>query len=166
MDDSAQVPDEAPPAFLLGIDWGGKEHAVCLMDRAGRKLDERKIRQSAKGIAEGLSWLPKQAGPDLVVLAAAMEAPRGAFLEALVDAGAAVYSTNPKQSDRFRDRHTVAGAKDDRRDAFVLADALRTGPHCFRRVEPQPEDLVLLRGAHTPADEPGSKPAALHQLPA
>ena len=145
MDDSAQVPDQAPPAFLLGIDWGGEEHAVCLMDRAGRKLDERKIRHSAKGIAEGLSWLRTQAGPDLVVLAAAMEAPRGAFLEALVDAGAAVYSTNPKQSDRFRDRHTVAGAKDDRRDAFVLADALRTDLHCFRRVEPQPEDLVLLR---------------------
>ena len=70
-------------------------------------------------------------------LVGTMEVPRGAFLEALVDAGAAVYSTNPKRSDRFRDRHTVAGARDDRREAFVLADALRTDPHCFRRVEPQ-----------------------------
>jgi hypothetical protein len=36
------------------------------------------------------------------------------------------FSINPKQLDRFRDRHTVAGAKDDQRDAFVLADSLRT----------------------------------------
>jgi transposase len=40
---------------------------------------------------------------------------------------------NPKQLDRFRDRHTVAGAKDDRRDAFVLADSLRTDRPAFRR---------------------------------
>ncbi len=91
MKDSAQASDQDPPAFQLGIDWGGKEHAACLMDRAGKKLDERKIRHSAKGIAEGLTWLRKQVGRDLVVMAAAMEAPRGAFL----DAGAAVYSTNP-----------------------------------------------------------------------
>ena len=26
-----------------------------------------------------------------------------------------MYAINPKQLDRFRDRHTVAGAKDDRR---------------------------------------------------
>ena len=43
----------------------------------------------------------------------------------------AVYSLNPKQMDRFRDRHpvpgaTVPGAKDDSRDAFVMADSLRT----------------------------------------
>lgn len=145
VDDSAQDSRQASPGFLLGIDWGGKEHAVCLLDRAGKKLDERKIRHSATGIAEGLTWLRKHVGPDLVVVAAAMEAPRDAFLEALLDAGAAVFSTNPKQSDRFRDRHTVAGAKDDRRDAFVLADALRTDPHCFRRVESQEPGLVAMR---------------------
>ena len=92
MDDLAQDSGQAPPAFLLGIDWGSKEHAACLLNRAGKKLDERKTRHSATGIAEGLAWLRKHAGPDLVVLAAAMEAPRGAFLEALLDAGAAVYS--------------------------------------------------------------------------
>jgi hypothetical protein len=31
-----------------------------------------------------------------------------------------------KQLDRFRDRYSVAGAKDDKRDAMVLADSLRT----------------------------------------
>ena len=47
----------------------------------------------------------------------------------------AVFSINPKQVDRFRDRYTVAGAKDDSRDARVLASALRTDRQSFKRVE-------------------------------
>ena len=41
----------------------------------------------------------------------------------------AVHSINPKQLDRSRDRHSPAGAKDDRRDARVLASALRNDHH-------------------------------------
>jgi hypothetical protein len=44
----------------------------------------------------------------------------------LVERGFQVYAINPKQLDRFRDRYSMSGAKDDRRDAFVLADSLRT----------------------------------------
>jgi hypothetical protein len=47
--------------------------------------------------------------------------------------------------DRFRDRHTVAGAKDDRRDALVAADSLLTDQHCFRRVRPEHPDVIRLR---------------------
>ena len=51
----------------------------------------------------------------------------------------------PKQLDRFRDRHSVAGAKDDRRDAFVLAEALRTDRGAFRRVAAEDPRLIQLR---------------------
>jgi hypothetical protein len=34
--------------------------------------------------------------------------------------------------DRFRDRFTMAGAKDESRDAEVMASALRTDPRCVR----------------------------------
>lgn len=37
-----------------------------------------------------------------------------------------VHSTDPKQLDRFRDRFSPAGAKDDSRDAEALTSALRT----------------------------------------
>jgi hypothetical protein len=36
--------------------------------------------------------------------------------------------------DRFRDRFTLAVAKDDSRDAEVMASALRTDPRCFREL--------------------------------
>src|SRR6266542_2458933 len=74
------------------------------------------------------------AGGDPASIAVAIEVPRGAVVEALVERGLHVFAINPKQLDRFRDRHTVAGAKDDRRDAFVLADSLRTDLSAFRRV--------------------------------
>ena len=54
-----------------------------------------------------------------------------------------VYSVNPKQLDRFRDRFCVSGAKDDRKDALVLASALRTDRRRFRRVEPRLDNRVL-----------------------
>ena len=56
-----------------------------------------------------------------------------------------VDAVNPKQLDRFRDPFTVAGAKDDRRDAYVLADALRTDRHCFRRLTVEDPVVIELR---------------------
>jgi transposase len=67
-------------------------------------------------------------------VAVAIETPRWALVESLVERGFHVYAINPKQLDRFRDRHTVAGVKDDRLDSFVLADSVRTDRPCFRRV--------------------------------
>ena len=55
----------------------------------------------------------------------AIETPRGPVVESLMERGFAVHSINPKQLDRFRDRLSPAGARDDRRDARVLATALR-----------------------------------------
>jgi hypothetical protein len=54
----------------------------------------------------------------------------------LLERGFAVYAINPKQMDRFRDRFTVAGAKDDSRAAGVLGDSLRPDRRAFRRLCP------------------------------
>ena len=70
---------------------------------------------------------------------------RGPVVESLMERGFAVHSINPKQLDRFRDRFSPAGAKDDRRDARVLASALRTDPHCLRRLEPTDPAIIELR---------------------
>ena len=59
-------------------------------------------------------------------VAVGIEVPRGALVELLLERGAAVFALNPKQLDRFRDRFSVAGAKDDRLDARVLRSAVQT----------------------------------------
>jgi transposase len=47
--------------------------------------------------------------------------------------------------DRFRDRYSPAGAKDDSRDALVMASAMRTDPHCFRRLAAADPVVIELR---------------------
>lgn len=75
----------------------------------------------------------------------AIELPHGTLVEEPLERRFCVYSINPKQLDRFRDRYFPAGAKDDARDAFVLADSLRTDQHCFRAVRPGDSAAILLR---------------------
>ncbi|THK35760.1 hypothetical protein EHS39_23205 [Ensifer sp. MPMI2T] len=65
-------------------------------------------------------------------VAIGIEVPHGPVVEGLMDAGFLVHAINPKQLDRLRDRLTMAGAKDDRLDAFVLADALKTDRRLYR----------------------------------
>jgi transposase len=128
--------------FFLGIDWATEEHRICLLDADGRRIAERNVKHSGAGIQDFLDWIVQRTGPAAGQLAIAIEVPRGAIVEALVDRCYDVFSINPKQLDRFRDRYTVAGAKDDSRDAFVLADSIRTDIHCFQRVNTA-EPLVI-----------------------
>jgi hypothetical protein len=74
-----------------------------------------------------------------------LETPRGPVVECVLEHGYSAFSINPKQFDRFRDRHTVAGAKDDRRDAFVLAESLRTDLQLFRRLQQESAQTIRLR---------------------
>jgi transposase len=131
--------------FFVGIDWGTEKHRVCLMNAAGKTLAERWVEHSGNSLAELVDWLRQQTRAASGLLAAAIEIPRGAVVETLVEQGVAVFSINPKQLDRFRDRYSPAGAKDDRRDAFVLADSLRTDMHCFRAVRLDEPTMIRLR---------------------
>ncbi|MCY3874531.1 MAG: transposase [Rhodobacteraceae bacterium] len=71
----------------------------------------------------------------------AIKVPHGPVVEAMMERGFAVHSLNPKQLDRFRDRHSPADTKDDSRDAHSLADALRTDSRFFRRLAPNTPEL-------------------------
>ena len=61
----------------------------------------------------------------------AIEVPHGPVVDALLDRGFIVYAINPKQLDRLRDRFSVAGSKDDRRDARVAASDCAPTDICF-----------------------------------
>lgn len=132
-------------SLWVGIDWATEEHQVCVMDHERQVIVERSVRHTGEAIAKFADELIARANGDAAKIAVAIETPRGAIIETLMDRGAAVFSINPKQLDRYRDRYTVAGAKDDRRDAFVLADTLRTDAPAYRRVHLRSPELVLLR---------------------
>src|SRR5215212_3879399 len=83
----------------------------------------------------------------------AIEVPHGPVVESLMERGFRVHAINPKQLDRFRDRFSPAGAKDDSRDAEVLGDALRTDPRCFRALQPLDPVVVELREGSRMAED-------------
>src|SRR5581483_5690959 len=94
-------------------------------------------------------------------LAVGIETRWTAVVEGLLERSIRVKCINPKQLDRFRDRHTMVGAKDDRRDAFVLADSIRTDGDAFREVKLGDPRLVELRELFRMHDELGEEQNAL-----
>jgi len=133
------------PAAFAGVDWATEKHDVCLLDQAGRVLGERAFTADAVGLAAMAAWLAKEAEAPPERIAVAIEVPHGPVVETLLERGFLVHSINPKQLDRFRDRFSVAGAKDDRRDARALADSLRTDGRAYRRVVPDDPAIVEVR---------------------
>lgn len=138
------VPLDTSFSVFAGVDWAEESHAVCaLVD--GRRHD-RSFANSPDGIQALARWLAELAG-ERARVAVAIEVPHGPVVEGLLLRGFPVFAINPKQLDRHRDRYSLAGAKDDRRDALVLADSLRIDPKSFRAVCLPPPTIIKLRRA-------------------
>ena len=99
-------------------------HQVCVLDAAGTVRGERVFEHGAVGLSEMAAWLLSFAAGAADEVAVAIETPRGPVVESLMERDCTVHAINQKPLDRFRDRISPAGAKDDRRDARVLASAL------------------------------------------
>ena len=85
------------------------------------KSCESTVEHNAAGLRELLAVLDR-AGVGEV----AIERPDGPVVDTLLDAGVTVVVISPNQVKNLRGRYGSAGNKDDRFDAFVLADTLRT----------------------------------------
>jgi len=131
--------------WFVGVDWGSQSHHACVLDAAGAVLGEREFKHDGAGLTEMATWLLSFTSGKADEVGVAVETPTGPVVESLLEPDFAVHSINPKQLDRFRDRLSPAGAKDDRRDAQVLASALRTDPQSLRRLEPTDPAIVELR---------------------
>ena len=131
--------------WFVGIDWASEKHQVCLVNARGECVGERTVAHGGAGIEELCEWLIARTGAKPEAIAVAIEMTQGPVVEALLERGFSVHAINPKQLDRFRDRFTVAGSKDDRRDARVLADSLRTDRPAFRRLSVDDPVVVRLR---------------------
>ena len=139
--------------WFVGFDWASQTHVACLLDRNGRVAGERKVAHGGAELAEFCDWLLAKSGAPPTRIGVAIETPHGPVVELLLERGFAVFAINPKQLDRFRDRFTVAGAKDDSRDAHVMGDSLRTDRRAFRRLEVDDATVIELREWSRIADE-------------
>jgi transposase len=143
--DSQREDQPLPYDWFVGIDWGSKQHQVCVLDRDRRRVGERAVDHDGASLVRLAEWLWSVSAGQPQRVAVAIEVPRGAIVEGLLERGFHLFAINPKQLDRFRDRHSVAGAKDDRRDAFVLADSVRTDQPSFRQLQLEEPQFLVLR---------------------
>ncbi|HEY4626086.1 MAG TPA: IS110 family transposase [Blastococcus sp.] len=126
------------PVFA-GIDWASTDHAVCVVDSVGTVLWRHTLTHSRAGLTRLTSRLA-----ELGVARVGIERPDGPVVEALLEAGLPVAVVPPRQVKNLRSRYTRAG-KDDRFDAYVLADAMRTDGHRFADLTRDSAPTVGLR---------------------
>jgi hypothetical protein len=131
--------------WFVGIDGASEAHEVCVLDRAGQVGERRQVKHAVADLPAFVDALLARAGGDATTVAVGIEVPRGALVELLVERGFAVSAITPQPMDRFRDRFTPAGAKDDRRDARVIGDSVRTDPQAFRQVRLDHPVIIQLR---------------------
>jgi transposase len=122
---------------LVGDDWAEDHHDVELQDETGRRLGRARLPEGIAGIARLHAMIGQRIGDDedeQVQVVVGIETERGPWVQALLAAGYQVYAINPLQVARYRERHSVSGAKSDPGDAHTLADMVRTDRHQLRPV--------------------------------
>lgn len=140
-------------ALFVGDDWAEDHHDVAVMDAAGRVLAKARLPEGVAGVARLHALIGTHAGedePNEEVLVG-IETERGGWVAALLAAGYTVYAVNPLQAARYRERHSVSGAKSDVADARMLADMVRTDAPRLRALVPDTalaEAVKVLSRAH------------------
>lgn len=137
-----RLPEIAPGDVTGGLDWSSADHAIAVVNGRGQEVVRRSVEHSADGLIELIKVL-SGAGCHEV----AIERPDGVVVEALLAAGFTVVVISPNQVKNLRGRYGSAGNKDDRFDAFVLADTLRTDRSRLRSLIPDTPATQTLRRA-------------------
>ena len=122
--------------LFVGDDWAQDHHDVEIQDESGRRLSKARLPEGVAGMARLHALLGEYLDPDADTqqVMVGIETDRGPWVHALVAAGYRVFAVNPLQASRFRQRHSVSGAKSDAADAHTLADMVRTDSHQLRQV--------------------------------
>ena len=129
-------------AAFVGIDWADEEHAVCLIDPEIQPPELSVLAQDPEAIDEWVAEIQRRYPGQKV--AVCLEQKRGALVYALMKFDCLVLvPINPKQLSRFRDAMGPSGAKDDPRDASLLAEILMKHSEHLR--EWLPDDVETRR---------------------
>lgn len=125
---------------FAALDWARDHHDVVVVDRLGAIVCELRFEHTAEGWRTLAKALEKFAP-----VAIAIETCNGLAVEQLLAAGYTVYPVNPKSAQRYRERQSPSGVKDDGRDAWSLADALRLDGHAWKPLAAEDPLLAELR---------------------
>jgi len=137
---TSSLPTVPPGGVTAGIDWASTDHVACVVDDRGQVTARFTIAHTTAGLTDLVRRL-RRAGAGEV----AIERSDGPLVEALLAAGLTVVVISPNQLKNLRGRYGSAGNKDDRFDAYVLADTLRTDRARLRPLIPDSPATATLR---------------------
>jgi len=127
---------------FAGLDWAKAQHEVCILDAQGRIVQRLRFEHSGPG------WQQfRQAIKNYPALGVAIETSQGTVVEQLLNCGVTVFLVHPLAAAAFRKRRSPGDSKDDERDSWSLADALRQDGAAWRALsetDPMIAELRLL----------------------
>jgi transposase len=129
-----------PIRISAGVDWAKDDHAVCIVGAEGEVIDRFMIRHDGAGLRSMVRRLLK-AGVEGI----GIERSDGPIIEALLQTELTVFVIPPSQVKNLRSRYGSAGNKDDRFDAYVLADVVRTDRRRLRALVRDSAQTTALR---------------------
>ena len=131
----------------IGIDWSEKKHDVMVLDQKGIQQEYIQIKHSVKGF-EAIESLRQKLGVEHDEIGVGLETAHNVLVDYLWGKGYKhVYVIPPNIINAGRGRYGQGGAKDDKRDAYIIADMLRTDRHRFYPWTPGSELLQQMRAA-------------------
>ncbi len=116
--------------LYIGLDWSEAKHDVCMMNETGATVKEFSIPQTAQGhqrLEQEIKGFNVAAEHCLVGL----ETSSNLVMDFLEPRPYTPYVIAPNQVASSRGRFTSSGRRNDRSDAHLLADMLRTDRHRF-----------------------------------
>ncbi len=121
--------------YYVGIDWADQKHDIAILDHHGAVVvDNWTIKKNRAGFEQLLDKL-RSLSDDPNDFKIGIETPHNLLVDFLVDLNYPVFAIFPGSMKSFRKRYRASGARDDRFDAFVVADVLRTDKACWRKVD-------------------------------
>jgi transposase len=137
---SSELPDQPINGVTGGVDWASEDHAVSVVDDRGREVARKTVDHTLAGLRALVKFLVNHGVGEV-----AIERGDGPVVDALLDADLTVVVISPNRLKNLRSRYGSAGNKDDRFDAYVLADTLRTDRAQLRPLTHDSEATKTLR---------------------
>lgn len=129
----------------IGIDWSSQKHDVQVIDEKGKRRLYKTIEHSRQGFAQIEQMREKMSAThDEVDIG--LETAHTQLIDYLWGCGYQnIYVIPPNVVNKSRGRYNQSGARDDKLDAYIIADLLRTDKHRFYPWNPGSELLQQMR---------------------
>jgi len=130
--------------IIVGLDWSRCKHDFVMMNLQGEIVERGTIAHKTNALEELATRIEHHVDSAKQVRVG-LELNDGGLLAWLVTKGYTIFGIQPKSAQRARDIYRPSGSKDDRIDAFVLAEFVRVNAARLRPWSPPSEITLELR---------------------